>query len=306
MLENEHDRGMICAVSAFLLWGFLPIYWKTLAPTTALEVIAHRIVWSFVFTWVILLWQPPADGWRSILQQRQRLIGLLFSALLLVGNWLSYVVAVQQDRVLEVSLGYFIVPLLNILFGFLFLRERFSSWQWLAIGLTALALINLMRQAEQFPWLGLIIALTFAGYGFMRKVIQVQGMLGLWMEMVILMPLSFILLWYMAQSDGLYFGSSWDLSLLLATTGVITSLPLLLFAAGARRLPLATLGLLQFIAPTCFFILGIFLYEEPFSQIQAISFGLIWIAVVIYLSQIQRQTRLLQENKAQTVHRESV
>ena len=108
---------MICAVSAFLLWGFLPIYWKTLAPTTALEVIAHRIVWSFVFTWVILLWQPPAEGWRSILQQRQRLIGLLFSALLLVGNWLSYVVAVQQDRVLEVSLGYFIVPLLNILFG---------------------------------------------------------------------------------------------------------------------------------------------------------------------------------------------
>ena len=153
MLENEHDRGMICAVSAFFLWGFLPIYWKTLAPTTALEVIAHRIVWSFVFTWAILLWQPPAEGWRSILRQRQRLIGLLFSALLLVGNWLSYVMAVQQDRVLEVSLGYFIVPLLNILFGFLFLRGRFSSWQWLAIGLTALALINLMRQAEQFPWL---------------------------------------------------------------------------------------------------------------------------------------------------------
>ena len=192
---------MICAVSAFLLWGFLPIYWKTLATTTALEVIAHRIVWSFVFTWAILLCQPPAEGWRSILQQRQRLVGLLFSALLLVGNWLSYVVAVQQDRVLEVSLGYFIVPLLNILFGFLFLRERFSSWQWLAIGLTALALINLMRQAEQFPWLGLIIALTFAGYGFLRKVIQVQGILGLWMEMVILMPLSFILLWYMSQSD---------------------------------------------------------------------------------------------------------
>ena len=306
MLENEHDRGMICAVSAFLLWGFLPIYWKTLAPTTALEVIAHRIAWSFVFTWAILLWKPPAGGWRPILQQRERLIGLIFSALLLVGNWLSYVLAVQENRVLEVSLGYFIVPLLNILFGFLFLRERFSSWQWLAIGLTALALINLMRQAEQFPWLGLIIALTFAGYGLMRKVIQVQGMLGLWVEMVILTPLSFILLWYLSQSDGLYFGSSWDLSLLLATTGVITSLPLLLFAAGAQRLRLATLGLLQFIAPTCFFLLGIFLYEEPFSQIQAISFGLIWIAVVIYLSQIQRQTRLLQENKAQTVHGDSV
>ena len=306
MLENEHDRGMICAVSAFLLWGFLPIYWKTLAPTTALEVIAHRIAWSFVFTWAILLWKPPAGGWRPILQQRERLIGLIFSALLLVGNWLSYVLAVQENRLLEVSLGYFIVPLLNILFGFLFLRERFSSWQWLAIGLTALALINLMRQAEQFPWLGLIIALTFAGYGLMRKVIQVQGMLGLWVEMVILTPLSFILLWYLSQSDGLYFGSSWDLSLLLATTGVITSLPLLLFAAGAQRLRLATLGLLQFIAPTCFFLLGIFLYEEPFSQIQAISFGLIWIAVVIYLSQIQRQTRLLQENKAQTVHGDSV
>ena len=269
-------------------------------------MIAHRIAWSFVFTWAILLWKPPAGGWRSILQQRERLIGLIFSALLLVGNWLSYVVAVQENRVLEVSLGYFIVPLLNILFGFLFLRERFSSWQWSAIGLTALAFINLMRQAEQFPWLGLIIALTFAGYGLMRKVIQVQGMLGLWVEMVILTPLSFILLWYLSQSDGLYFGSSWDLSLLLATTGVITSLPLLLFAAGARRLPLATLGLLQFIAPTCFFLLGIFLYEEPFSQIQAISFGLIWIAVVIYLTQIQRQTRLLQENKAQTVHGDSV
>jgi chloramphenicol-sensitive protein RarD len=204
--------------------------------------------------------------------------------------------------VLEVSFGYFIVPLLNILFGFLFLRERFSPWQWLAIGLAALALINLMRQAEQFPWLGLIIALTFAGYGLMRKVIEVQGMLGLWLEMVVLMPLSFIFLWYISQFEELSFGSTLGLSLLLTTTGIITSLPLLLFAVGARELPLATLGLLQFIAPTCFFILGIFVYEEPFSQVQSISFGLIWIAVVIYLSQIQRQAALQQKNKAQTVH----
>lgn len=294
----EHNQGMLYAITAFLVWGILPVYWKAFALISPMEVVAHRILWSFAFNLLFLLWRLSGEDWRRIVSERKKLLGLLLSALLLASNWLSFVMAVQSDRVLEISFGYFLVPLLNVLFGFLLLRERFSRWQWLAIGLAFLAILNLMQQAQQLPWLGLIIALTFAGYGLIRKLVQVQGMLGLWLEMLTLLPLALGLLWYLNQQGTVSFGSSWEVDGLLATTGAITSLPLLLFAAGARRLPLATLGVLQFIAPTCFFLLGIFVYKEPFSEVEGLSFGLIWLAVAIYLSQLRQQAALLKESKA--------
>ena len=284
-------RGLVYAIGAYVLWGFLPVYWKALKAVPAAEIVLHRIIWSLVFL-VILLAFRRRWAWLSALRaQRQTLIILAVSAGLLAVNWLTYVWGVTNGFVVETSLGYFINPLFSVLLGVVFLKERLRLWQWAAVGLATLGVLYLTFGYGSFPWIALTLALTFSVYGLLQKKVRLESTESLAGEMAILvLPALMLLASLTVRGDNTFLQSSPTTALLLIGTGAVTAVPLIFFGAGARLIPLSTIGLLQYIAPTIQFLLGVFLYHEPFTTDRLIGFSLIWLALIIFaLDNARRQ-----------------
>lgn len=277
------SNGPLLAALAYILWGIFPVYIKQVAQVPSLEMVAHRSVWSLVFMLGLLAvlrrfaWLPP-------LVREPRVLGaFLLSALLLSANWLVYVWAVAHERLLDATLGYFINPLLNVMLGYTVLHERPRPWQWAAVGLAALGVLWLALGAGQFPWIALVLASSFGLYGLLRKTATLGALEGLTLETLLLAPLTgALLLWFMLSGQGAFARGDWSTDLWLIAGGPFTAIPLLLFAAGARRVSMATLGLLQYLGPTIGFLLGVFVYHEPFDPRRGLGFGLIWAGLLVY------------------------
>ncbi|MEO8408399.1 MAG: EamA family transporter RarD [Oxalobacteraceae bacterium] len=275
--------GIFFAATAYVLWGLFPLYFKLLQTIPASQILMHRIIWSLAFVLVLLAWRRQWKWLPKVVRQPRVLLGFGASALLLSTNWLIYIWAVNNGRVVDASLGYFITPLVNVLFGYLLLKERLRPLQWAAIALAAAGVAWLTWQSGQLPWIGLALAATFGTYGLLRKTAALGPLEGLTLETLLLVPLALGYLALLGLQDQNSFHSApaatrW----LLAAAGPITAIPLLLFAAGARRIPLSTLGFLQYIAPTLQLLLGVWLYREPFGGARLIGFITIWTALAVY------------------------
>jgi chloramphenicol-sensitive protein RarD len=276
------SSGALYAILAYSSWGLLPIYWKLFGQVPAVEVLSHRIFWSLLFLLGLLAWQRRGVEFRQLQQSPQKILFLLITALLLTFNWGLYIYGVNSDRVIETSLGYFINPLMNVLLGLIFLKERLHWGQQLAVALATLGVLNFVWQLGSVPWIALGLALSFALYGLGRKVVPVSPLVGLAAETMLMVPLALAYIIYAATADTGNFGVSSTLTLLFIGAGVVTSLPLLWFNNAAKRLRLSTLGFFQYIAPSVQLVLGVFIYREPFTHTHAVTFGLIWLALFTY------------------------
>jgi chloramphenicol-sensitive protein RarD len=277
------SRGAVYAILAYALWGLFPLYFARVAAVPTLEVVLHRSVWSLVFVFALMAWLRRF-AWLAPALREPRLLALFaLSAVLLSGNWLLYVWAVTSHRVIDASLGYFINPLVSVMLGVLVLRERLRPAQWAAVALAAAGVAWLTVQAGQLPWVALALAMSFGAYGLLRKTATLGALEGLALETLLLAPLAIGLLglWSLQGRSALVTADATTIGWLLLA-GPLTALPLLLFAAAARRLPLATLGLLQYLAPTIQLVLGIWVFHEPFSAARLAGFALIWLALAVY------------------------
>ena len=286
-MNSTLSKGIASAALAYALWGLFPLYFKQIAQVPALEVVAHRTLWCLVFMLGVLAVLKRFEGLRG-LHRQPRLVALFaLSALLLSVNWLIYVWAVQANHVLDASLGYFINPLVNVALGFVFLHERPRPVQWLAVALAGAGVLWLTVLTGQLPWVALALGFSFGFYGLLRKTAPLGAMEGLTLETLLLTPLAAAaLLWWSWQGHSAFTqlgqpgGGALMATLLFA--GPLTAIPLLLFAAGARRIPLSTLGLLQYLSPTVQFGLGVWLYQEPFDSHRLLGFAFIWAALLLY------------------------
>ena len=284
--KAEADRrtaaGAGYALAAFLLWGLNPIYFKAVASVPAYEVMVHRAVWSALLLAVLV---TIGHKWRTVgqvLLSPRTLRALLLSAILIASNWYAYIWAVENARIVETSLGYFINPLVNVLLGLLFLRERLNVRQWAAVALAAVGVLNLTVQLGQLPWIALYLAISFGIYGLVRKTAPVDALGGLFIETALMTPAALLFIAWLAWMGAGALGTrSHAFDLLLVASGVVTALPLLWFSAAARRLKLSTLGFFQYLSPTTQFLLGVFVWGEPFTRIHAVSFACIWVALAI-------------------------
>lgn len=274
--------GAIYAVLAYTAWGLLPIYWKCLGHIPAVEVLSHRIIWSMVFLTGLLLVQRQISEFTQLWHSPSRLGILLATASLLAFNWGLYIYGVNTDRVIETSLGYFINPLLNVLLGFLFLKERLNRNQQLAVILAAFGVAFFVWHLGEIPWIALGLAFSFSFYGLLRKVAAVAPTVGLAVETMLVTPVALALVGYWAATGVGHLSNTWSTDLLFIGSGVTTSLPLLWFNNAAKRLRLSTVGFFQYMAPSLQLMLGVFLYREPFTRAHAVTFSFIWSALIIY------------------------
>lgn len=283
MATANPRRGYALGLTAYVIWGLFPIYFKLLERIPALEIITHRAIWSAVFgALALLLWKHPG-WWRELRENPKRLAVLGASGMLIACNWLVYVWAVNNGHMIEASLGYYINPLINVLLGLVILRERLRPLQWVAVGLAALGVAQQLWQLGSLPWVSLALALTFGFYGLIRKQAPVAALPGLVVETWMLLPLA--LGWLLLFADGpsthAAFWSTRD-ALWLAAAGPITLVPLVCFNAAARHLPYATLGFLQYLAPTLVLLQATLLFGEHLDSTRLLSFGCIWLALVVY------------------------
>ena len=284
--------GVIFALSAFLIWGISPIYWKALRAVPALEIILHRIIWSFFLLVPLIIIMRRWQEFILVFKNLRTLLVLLFTAIIVGGNWLLYIWAVNADHLLQASLGYYINPLVNVVLGVVFLKERLRPPQILAVILATTGVLYLTLYYGEFPWIALALAVSFGIYGLIRKVAPVSSLVGLTVETLLLSIPALAYLYYLDRlGQGSIFRVSLKLDLMLIGCSVVTALPLLFFTLGARRLYLSTMGLLQYIAPSCMFVLAVFLFREPFAAAQVVTFALIWTALAIYSTDSVRYYR---------------
>ena len=289
--------GVVYAASAFFIWGISPIYWKALRAVPALEIILHRMVWSFFFLVPLILVMRRWTDFIDVLKNYRTLLMLLFTALIIGANWLLYIWAVNNDNLLQASLGYYINPLVNVVLGMVFLKERLRPPQILAVLLAAAGVLYLTIYYGEFPWIALALAVSFGLYGLIRKIAPVGSLAGLTVETLLLsIPALVYLLYIDSQGVGTIFRVSLKLDLLLMGCALATAIPLLFFTLGARRLYLTTVGLLQYIAPSCMFLLAVFLFREPLVKAQVVTFIFIWTALAIYSTDSVRYYRRAEQN----------
>ncbi len=280
---SQHNSALIAGIAAFVTWGLVPVYWKLLRFIPALEILAHRFVWTCVFMVLLLTWQRRWPEVGAAARSRRTALLCAASGLAIAVNWFFFIWAVNAGHVLETSLGYFMTPLVNVLFGALFLREKLTRAQLISVLLATGAVVYLTFGFGRLPWVALTLCFSFGLYGLLRKVSGAAPIPGLFLETTVILPFAVGALIYFARNNAVHFGPAVPgLSLLLASTGIVTGVPLLWFAHAARNLRLTTLGFLQYLAPSCTFFLGIFAFHEPFRPAQMLTFGLIWIALAIF------------------------
>ncbi len=280
--DPQHTSAFIAAVASFATWGLVPIYWKLLSRVPALEILAHRFVWTIVFLGLLLSWQ---ERWREVigsLRRRRSALFCLGSGIMVGLNWLLFIWAVNIGHVLETSLGYFMTPIVNVLLGAFILRERLSAWQTASILIALVAVSILAFGYGHLPWIALGLCSSFGLYGLLRKQSGTAAIPGLFLETLFLLPLALVYLVLLANRGALTFGPSHiSLSVILTTSGIVTAVPLIWFGYAARHLRLVTIGFLQYLSPSISFILGLFVYHETFTRQHFITFLLIWFALVL-------------------------
>ncbi len=284
---NEQLLGGLAAAGSYVLWGVMPIYWKLIHGATPQEVLSHRIIWSFVFMILVLLVTRNLKSFtrdlKTLFQTPTRLLIIIGASLFITVNWYTFIWAVAHGHIIQSSLGYYINPLVSVLLGIIFLKERLSLWQILSFILALIGVLFLTLEAGTFPWISLTLALSFGIYGLLKKTVKLPAMSGLAIETLIITPVALIYLLGFDPTAGQTFSVQQPgLALLLMGAGIVTAIPLLLFATGANRISLAMIGFFQYIAPTLMLILGTLLYHEPFDSSHLFAFFLIWIALVVF------------------------
>jgi chloramphenicol-sensitive protein RarD len=281
--RRETAAGVLYAGMAFLIWGLSPVYWKAMQAVPALEIVIHRVIWSFFILLALTLAQRRRAEFTEVLKTPRTMLILTVTTLLVSVNWLLYIWAVNAGYMLQASLGYYINPLVNVMLGMVFLKERLRRPQALAVLLACAAVAFRTVSYGQFPWIALTLAFSFGIYGLIRKVAPVSPLVGLTVETLLLTPIGGVYLIYLeGQGAGALFHGDLALNALLIGTGLITAFPLLFFNLGARRINLSTVGLMQYIAPSGIFLLAVFVYGEPFTEVQVWTFLMIWTALTIY------------------------
>jgi chloramphenicol-sensitive protein RarD len=277
------NKGILAGIGAYTLWGLFPIYWKLLEGVPAGEILAHRMVWSLAFVAILLTLQKDWGWLGGAIRTRKTLLVYTLAAILLSFNWFTYIWAVNAGYVVEASLGYFINPLINFLLGVIFLREKLRGGQVAAVVLAGLGVVYLTINYGSLPWISLVLALTFGTYGLIKKTARLESMHGFSLEtMVLFLPALGYLLLRQSAGEGAFLNQGTATTLLLILAGPVTSIPLLLFGFSARRVPLSMLGFIQYIAPTLQFLLGVFVYQEPFPPARLVGFSIIWAALLVY------------------------
>lgn len=285
-------RGVLAALGAYGIWGLLPLYFKLLADVPADVVLVHRVLWSVLLLALVMLWQRRTDQLLAVIRTPRALLVLVMTSALIAGNWLLYVWAIQTNRVLEASLGYYINPLLNMLLGGLLLGERLTPVQRIAVLLAAIGVIIPLFGLGQFPWVSLVLAGTFAAYGLLRKKVAVDSMTGLFVETLLLLPVAVIY----ALGWDIFPGGHWSsqaglTQALLVAAGAVTTVPLVMFGVAATRLRLTTLGFFQYISPSTAFVLAVVFFGEPLTMTRLLTFALIWGALALITWDLWRQQR---------------
>jgi chloramphenicol-sensitive protein RarD len=277
------NKGLWYAAGAYVIWGFFPIYWKWLVAVPALQLISHRMLWSFIILITLILVTRQWQAFRKEIFKPAILRIYALAGILNAFNWLVYVWGVNAGFIVETSLGYFINPLLSVLMGVIFLRERLRPWQWLPVGLAAIGVLYLTLVYGSLPWIALTLAFTFGTYGLVKKKAPLSPHYGLTLETGIMFtPVLLYLIYADMTGQGAFLHTDLVSNLLMMGAGVVTAVPLLFFAAAARRIPLSMIGIMQYIAPTLQFLIGVLVYGEPFTQTQFIGFSIVWIALIIF------------------------
>ena len=286
---SDQRRGFLLGVAAYSMWGIFPLYWTLLEPAGAVEILAHRICWSLVVMVALVLLLRRTAQLRAILASPRLLLLLAVASVVIALNWGGFIWGVNNDRVVEVSLGYFINPLVTVLLGVVVLGERLRPLQWAAIGIAAAAVINLTLDYGQPPWVAFLLAFSFGTYGLAKKKADVEAVESLTFETLVLTPLAIGYLVWLWANGSANFGAHGALhALLLVTTGAITALPLICFGAAAIRVSMTTIGLLQYLAPTLQFALGVLVFHEEMTPAKWLGFSLVWVALVIFTGEALR------------------
>ena len=276
------NAGILYALATYILWGFFPIYWKQLHHISAVQLIGHRITWAFIMLMLVIIGTRQWGKFRAKLNLSM-LKAHGIAALLLSVNWLTYVWAINHDYIIESSLGYFINPLLSVLLGMILLKEKLRPFQWLPMGLAIIGVLYLTFAYGRLPWIALMLAFSFGFYGLLKKKSSLGSLYGLTLETgIMFLPALGYLIYEANQGQGVFQQINTSTDLFLIGAGAVTAIPLLLFAKAAQRIPLTMIGLMQYIAPTIQFLIGVLLYKEEFTPSQAIGFGIIWLALIIF------------------------
>lgn len=288
----DTPSGLPAALGAYIIWGFLPLYLLLVTAVPPFEFVGWRIIWTLPFCLIIVALRRQFPALKAALTNPRTMLALLASAVLIAINWFVYIWAIMENQVYAASLGYYLNPLLNVLLGTLLLGERLTKWQWLAVAVAASGVALLSAGAITTLWISLTLAFSFGLYGIVRKQVDVGSLPGLTIESAILLPAAIAIAgWYAASPAGPSFGKDWFLSLSIVFSGVVTAVPLLLFAIAARRMNYSTLGFIQYLAPTIVFFLGLTVFGEQLRPVQLGSFVLIWIAVAIFVGDLWARTR---------------
>jgi chloramphenicol-sensitive protein RarD len=279
---RDEGRGLALGATAFGLWGLFPLYWPLLEPADASEILAHRVLWSLVFSLLLVVVLRRVDALRAIWREPRLRLAMAGAGVVIGFNWFTYIWGVNNGHVVETSLGYYINPLVTVLLGVALLGERLRGWQWTALGIASVAVVVLTLELGRPPWVSLVLAFSFGTYGLLKKTATVGPIEGLAYEGAVLLPVAAgYLIWLSSVGRATGWSQGPAHVALLATTGIVTVIPLLCFAGAANRISLSTVGLLQYIAPTLQFVIGVFVYDEAMSRERWIGFGLVWIALVI-------------------------
>lgn len=283
---NESTKGAAYAAFSYVLWGILPIYWKCIAEIPSDQILAERMVWSFVFMTGVLIITGKREAFlstlRALLSRPAGWLPLVASSLLITANWYTYIWAVNHDRLIDASLGYYMNPLISVLLATLVLKERLNKLQWISVLTALIGVVIMTLRVGSFPWIALLLAVTFAVYGLSKKLTAFDSETGLTLETLTVTPFALAFLCALLWRGDLQLGNHWWSAILLAGSGAVTATPLLLFAKGAVRIPLAMVGFLQYIAPTISLFLGIFAYHEHFSTGHFIAFAFIWCSLLLF------------------------
>lgn len=301
---GESKKGVIFALGAYLIWGFLPIYWKQIEGISSYEIIAHRVLWSFVFMILFIIfigkWRYFNEDLKFIFSNKKKVMALFTASAVITSNWLVFIIAVQAGHILDASLGYYINPLISILLGLLILGERFSKIGWVAIVIVTVGVAYMIAGLGSAPWISFYLAVSFSVYGLIKKTINLDAVYAMAVETFVLAPFALIYIIYVQAAGTGSFGVNTE-SLWMMGAGAVTVIPLLLFSLGVQKIRLSLIGFLQYFAPTIMLIIGVFMYDEAFTDVHAVAYVFIWSGLIIY--SVNRYLTMRNENKKQSRRR---
>lgn len=286
-MQKEEKQGILMVATAYILWGFMPIYWKLLDHVSSDEILTGRVIWSFMFTLLLVIvgrnLKQLLHDVKELWKNQKAFWSLVAAAYLVTGNWFIYIFAVNAGYIVQSSLGYYINPLLSVVLGIVFLKEKLSRAQQLAVVIAAIGVLILTISYGEVPWIAFSLAITFAVYGLIKKTLKIDALRGLTIETLFVLPVALMYFGYLvAIEKAVFFSSDGFTVILLILTGVATALPLILFAKGTKTIPLYLSGFIQYFAPTIMLLLGVFVYEEQFTKIEFLSFSFIWCALILF------------------------